>query len=182
MNCDCLRLIRFANNSRAADLYCTDCSEQYELKSAQRPFGRMVGDGAYSAMIQRVSEATGPNLLLLRYDASSLMVGDLFVVPRHFLAPGMIRARKPLSQQARRAGWVGCNIVLGDVPQAGRIYLVRAGTVIAPHDVRVAWRRTLFLREAMRADARGWLLSVIGCIEATGARSFTLQQLSLLSG
>ena len=29
----------------------------------------------------------------------------------------------------------------------------------------------------MRADARGWLLSVIGCIEATGARSFTLQQL-----
>ena len=62
VNCDCLRLIRFANNSRAADLYCTDCSEQYELKSAQRPFGRMVGDGAYSAMIQRVSEATGPNL------------------------------------------------------------------------------------------------------------------------
>lgn len=177
VNCESPRLMRFPNNQPAADLYCTDCSEQYELKSGKGPCGRRLPDGAYAVMVQRVTEPTGPNLLVLRYDSVSPMVTDLFVVPRHFLTPDMIEARKPLSATARRAGWIGCKIALEKIPQAGRISLIQSGNVISPPVARAAWRKTLFLQEARHPDARGWLLSVIRCIEAFDARTFRLQQL-----
>ncbi len=55
---------------------------------------------------------------------------------------------------ARRAGWVGCNILLGDVPASGKIFLVRDGEIRPKSEVLDEWRRTLFLRDES-LEARG---------------------------
>lgn len=62
--------------------------------------------------------------MLLNYSVAS-GVSNLFVVPKHFFVTDIIEERKPLADTARRAGWVGCNILLSHVPDAGEIFIVR---------------------------------------------------------
>jgi len=62
--------------------------------------------------------------MLLNYDLKQLVVTNLFVVPKHFFVREIIQERKPLAPTARRAGWIGCNILLGQIPESGKIFLV----------------------------------------------------------
>jgi type II restriction enzyme len=132
-----------------------------------------VPDGAYAAMLRRLASPTNPNLLLMTYDASRLAVTILLVVPRPFFVPSVIQPRPPLKPPARRAGWQGCNILLRDIPDAGRIPILASGVAVPRAEVLDQWRRTLFLRDR-RTDARGWLVEVMAAVEAIGAPEFTL--------
>jgi len=85
----------------------------------------------------------------------------------------LIEKRKPLAETARRAGWIGCNILLSQVPDAGKIFFVRDGQLRTKHDVLSQWQRTLFLRDEPSAN-KGWLLDVMKCVELIGKREFQL--------
>src|SRR5579864_3653360 len=90
-----------------------------------------------------------------------------------FLHPRHHRGAQPLAVTARRAGWIGSNILLGKVPEAGKIHIVQNG-VIRPKDIVLEeWQKTLFLRD-QSLEARGWLLDVLKCVESLGKRDFTL--------
>lgn len=167
-------LDQFPNNSKVADFRCLTCAEEFELKSQKGRFGARVVDGAYASMLKRLEASNNPNLVLMNYDLARLAVTDLFVVPRHFFTAEIIEPRPPLAPTARRAGWVGCNIRLSGVPDAGRNHLVRDSVQIAREAVREKWRATLFLREE-RPAARGWLIEVMNCVEAIGRPEFTLE-------
>jgi type II restriction enzyme len=171
-NCGNAHLSRFANNRPVADLYCSACKEEFELKSQKAQFGSRVADGAYRTMRQRLASQNNPNLMLLNYSLSA-GVSNLFVVPKHFFVEDIIEERKPLADGARRAGWVGCNILLSRVPNAGKIYIVRDCVVLDRQSVLDQWRRTVFLRSESAA-ARGWLLNVLKCVETIGRDEFTL--------
>lgn len=86
-----------------------------------------------------------------------------------------MKKRKPLIATARRAGWIGSNILLGRVPESGRIHVVRDGQLVDKEAVLAAWQRTLFLRD-IPGDARGWLIEVMKCVEAIGAAEFGIEQ------
>ncbi len=133
--------------------------------------------GAYAAMTARLAAPNNPSLFVLGYDKGRTRVTDLIVVPNHFFTPSIIEPRKPLGPHARRAGWQGCNILIGDVPAAGRIPLIRAGVSTPRAEVLDRWRATLFLRDAA-LTMRGWLLDVMKCVEdhtaRTGRPDFTL--------
>lgn len=75
-------------------------------------------------MIERIQAVNNPNFFFLQYAKSSLLVENFFIVPKHFFLPELIEKRKPLAATAQRANWVGCNILLRDIPQNGRIYIV----------------------------------------------------------
>lgn len=171
-NCGNARLNRFENNRPVADLYCNTCKEEFELKSQKARFGSRVNDGAYRTMCQRLDSQNNPNLMLLNYTLSS-GVSNLFVVPKHFFVRDIIEERKPLAEGARRAGWVGCNILLSNVPQSGKIFMVRDGVIVDRQSVLDQWQRTLFLRFESMAS-RGWLLNVLKCVETIGRNEFTL--------
>ena len=173
LNCGAHRLSRFENNRPVADFVCSACAEEYELKSQKGRFGPKVNDGAYRTMLERLAAANNPNLLLMNYDLARRAVTDLCVVPKQFFVPEVIEARKPLAPTARRAGWTGCNILLRDIPEAGKIYVVRDGALLPREAVLDRWRSTLFLR-GRSADARGWLIDVMKCVEAIGRAEFTL--------
>lgn len=56
---------------------------------------------------------------------------NLLVVPKHFFVRDIIERRKPLAATARRAGWTGSNILLDQVPDAGKIFLIQNGVPLA---------------------------------------------------
>jgi len=119
-NCGNPKITQFKANRPVADFLCTSCSEEYELKSQKSNFGNKVLDGAFRTMCERLAESNNPNLFLLKYDLKRFEVASLFVVPKQFFVREIIQERKRLAATARRAGWIGCNILLHQIPAAGK--------------------------------------------------------------
>lgn len=158
---------------RVVDFICPKCNEIYQLKSQSHPFGNRVMDSAYQPKIEAIRTGTIPNFLFLRYDLRALRVSDLFVVPKHFMTQSIIERRKPLSERARRRGWVGSNILLGNLPADARIPIVENGHELPKAIVRNSWNRFLFLRE-QSVYSRGWLADVLACVRQLDQETFTL--------
>lgn len=173
LNCGAQKLSKLPNNSPVGDFACADCSEEYEVKSQAAKIGASVVNGAYKSMMERLAANNNPSLVLLGYDKVKKSVTNLSVVPKHFFIPEIIKERPPLAPTARRAGWIGCNILLSKVPEAGRIIVVRNGELVPKDVVLERWKQTCFLREE-RPSARGWLIEVMKCVEAIGRADFEL--------
>ena len=172
-SCGAKQLTNFANNKPVADFFCAICDEEFELKSKKSGFGRKVTDGAYATMMERLQSDSVPSLMLLRYNAETRLVRDLSVIPKQFFVTDLIERRKPLAASARRAGWVGCNILIDKVPKAGRIDLVTNRIAVPKDTVIDRWAKTQFLRGKSLAT-KGWVLDVLNCVEKIGAAEFTL--------
>jgi len=166
-------LTDYTNNKPVADFYCGLCAEDYELKSTKGKFGKKITDGAYSTMMSRLQSDSVPSLMLLRYTAETKTVQDLSVIPKQFFVTDLIERRKPLSENARRAGWVGCNILIDKVPKAGRIDLVKSRVAIPKESVLDKWAKTAFLR-GQSLTRKGWVLDVLNCVEEIGRNEFEL--------
>jgi len=183
-NCGAERLTKFQNNRPVADFYCTGCNEEFELKSQKASFGSRIADGAYGTMCKRLAARNNPNLMLLNY-TPAVGVDNLMIVPKHFFIQDVIEKRRPLGESARRAGWVGCNILLSRIPESGKIFIVRNKLVVDREAVLGQWRKTLFLRDESGAS-RGWLLNSLKCVDDIGAKEFNLEEVyafeSRLSG
>lgn len=167
---------RYPNNKPVADFYCENCSEDYELKSKQGTSGAKVVDGAYRTMLERLKSSSNPNFFLLTYNTSGLAVENFLVIPKHFFVPGIIEKRNPLALTARRAGWVGCNILLNQIPETGKIFFVRNRKAEPRESVLSEWKKTLFLREEKEISAKGWLLDIMRCIDKLATPEFTLDK------
>ena len=165
-------IVQRPNNSRVSDFQCSACQEEYEVKSLSKPFRDKVEDGEYHTMLRRLGSSQNPNFLLLHYDRSDYSVRNAIVVPKHFFVPQLIEARKPLSPNARRAGWTGCRILLRDIPKTGQIHLIEDRIAVPKEQVLTSWARTLFLRDRANAANKGWLLAVMKCIEKIGQPVF----------
>ncbi len=172
-NCGGAKISAFPNNSPVADFFCHSCKEEYELKSQKSVFGNKVLDGAFKTKCERLAADNNPNLFLLNYDLRELSILNFFVVPKHFFIREIIEERKPLAATARRAGWIGSNILLNQIPEAGKIFIVRAGLPEPKEAVLSKWKQTLFLRD-QAVEARGWLIEVMKCVEAIGKRDFQI--------
>jgi type II restriction enzyme len=174
-NCGHGSIEQHPNNSRAADFFCVECKEEYELKSQKDRFSLRVNDGAYGSVMQRLNEGRNPNLFLLNYALPTLEVLNLAVVPKQFFTPAIIEKRKPLAPSARRAGWVGCNFLLQQIPEVGRSLVVRGRVIESKDAVLKKWQETLFLREQAAAE-RAWLLAIMKCVEKLDPAGFSLTQ------
>ncbi len=173
-NCGSPTINPFPNNSPVADFFCAACKEEYELKSQKSMFGNKVLNGSFRTKCDRLAADNNPNLFLLNYNLKEFSVRNLFVVPKQFFVPEIIEERKPLAPTARRAGWIGSNILLNQIPQSGKIYIVRDGQIEPKDSVLSQWSKTLFLRDQGQ-EARGWLIEVMKCVEAIGKSEFQIE-------
>lgn len=176
-NCGEPHLQKYPNNRPVADFRCDNCAEEFELRSRKAALGQKVVDGAYKSMINRLNVNNGPNFFLLNYNRVRLTVENLLVIPKHFFVPAVIEKRKPLPPTARRAGWIGCNILLEGIPQSGRIHLVREGATVPKEHVLQTWKKTLFLREEDKLSSKSWILDIMKCIDSLNRRHFTLEDM-----
>jgi type II restriction enzyme len=175
-SCGNLPIQKYENNRPVADFFCSSCQEDYELKSKKGVVITRIVDGAYHTMIERLQESHNPNLFLLNYDFKTFEVQNFLVIPKHFFIPEIIEKRKPLSQKAIRAGWVGCNIILQSIPETGKIFFIKDKVIRQKEKVLAEWQRTLFLREEKELGAKGWLIDIMICVEKLGRKEFSLEE------
>ena len=128
-------------------------------------------------MIERLQSNNNPNLFYLNYDLFKYEIQNFLVIPKHFFVPEIIERRKPLSPTARRAGWVGCNILIKDIPSIGKIFFIRNKEIIPKEVVFKNWSKTIFLRQEKEFSARGWILDIIKCIEQIRKKEFGLNEI-----
>lgn len=166
------RLAASPPNTHAVDFECRRCTQSYQLKGKSSAFTGKVVDGAYKAMMAALLSDTVPNLLLLHYSSTAWTVANLVLVPAFAFPPSAIECRKPLAVTARRAGWVGCFIVLARIPVEARIDLVRGGQAVPPSSVRAQHQRLLPLKQ-IAAPERGWTLDVLNVARGLGRHEFT---------
>lgn len=173
MNCGNEPLTQFENNRPVADFFCAHCHNEFELKSQKVAFSRTIANGAYSKKMERLQSDSSPNLVLLHYSSRDRQVLNLFAIPRRFFIPSIIQRRPPLSADARRAGWVGSNILLHLIPTIGRVPIVENGIVARKDVVLNQWRKTAFL-DALPKDRKGWLIDVMSCVDRIEGDTFCL--------
>jgi len=128
-------------------------------------------------MMARLSDASSPDFFFLTYDVQSSCVTNFFAVPTYFLDSTIIEKRKPLSPDARRAGWIGCNIVMNRIPEVGKVFYVRNREILERSAIIETWGRTTFLRRETSLEARGWALEVLRIIQSLNVPEFTLQRM-----
>ena len=157
--CDSDRLSPSTANTPAFDFACPLCAQLFQLKSSRSWNLKKVVDAGYEAMMRAIRADKTPNLLLLQY-SPKWFVTNLLLVPRAFLTENVIEKRRPLSCQARRAGWVGCNILLRQIPDDGKIAIVSAGAAIPVRNVRAEFSRVRRLGELPRS-LRGWTVDIL---------------------
>src|SRR3989338_9691972 len=71
-NCGQLDIDKYPNNQPVADFYCSNCREEYELKSKKSTLGTKIVDGAYRTMLERLKSNNNPNFFLFNYDQLKL--------------------------------------------------------------------------------------------------------------
>jgi type II restriction enzyme len=170
--CDGENLTKTKTGSPVCDFTCTNCHERFELKSGRHRFGSKIPDSAYSAMIAAIHNDRTPNLLAAQYSQSFSIV-NLFVVPRYFINEEAIEKRAPLGIHARRAGWVGCNILLSRIPSDGRISVLTDGVPSPAAEVRKLFGKAKELHK-IPVPSRGWTVDVLNVIRSVGKEEFSL--------
>lgn len=161
-------------NTKAVDFRCRNCGAGYQLKAGRAWSETRVPDAAYSAMIAAIRTDATPSLLVMQY-SPAWTVKNLLLIPAFFLTESAIERRPPLALTARRAGWVGCNILLRAIADDGKLRLIQDSTAVAPALVRSQYDRIRQLRQ-LTPDVRGWTLDVLREVRKLGGRAFTLSE------
>ncbi len=170
--CNNNRLTPTPTNTAAVDFQCHECAQPFQVKSGKHWNEQRVTDAGYDAMLRSIRENRTPNLFILQY-GPDWKIKNLLLIPRFFFSEAAVEKRPPLSAQARRAGWVGCNILLTAIPQDGKIRLVEPGIVFSPKEVRAKYDRLRSLGECA-PDARSWTVAVLNVVRTLGKRTFSL--------
>ncbi len=174
--CGNKHIIHFRNNMPVADFYCSKCGNQFELKSKNGRFGAKVKGGAYETMIKRITGNENPDFLFMCYSQNTMTVKDLIMIPKYFFVPEIIERRPPLANSARRAGWVGCNILIEKIPEQGKIEIVRDGQ----EEDREKILKKVHMSQGLKTDnldVRGWLMDVLNCVNRVPSDVFTLEEM-----
>ena len=171
--CDSPHLDSAPQGTAAVDYFCPSCESPFQLKSQSKPIGSRIVDAAYSEMRRAILEDRTPNLYVLHYDLDTWAVRTVLLIPHFAFALSAVERRKPLASTARRAGWVGCNILLDKIPVHARISVVNEGTPLTSQQVRASYNRLRPL-EKLQVEKRGWTLDVLQVVQSLGKLEFTL--------
>lgn len=63
-----------------------------------------------------------------------------------FFTPSVIGKRKPLGDNARRAGWTGCNIMMKLIPSTAKIPIIQNGIVRPTDEVKTQYNKIYNLK------------------------------------
>ena len=172
--CDSNQLTQSPNNTPAIDFVCPQCQQSYQLKSSSKWNEQKIMDAGYEAMMKAINSNATPNLLVMQYSVN-WQVDNLLLVPSFFFSPSSIEKRNPLGPNARRAGWVGCNILLSTIAPEGKLRLVHDGSPAPATTVRQQYQQLRPLSQ-LNVKSRGWTLDVLNIISRFRNRPFELNE------
>jgi len=178
-NCTANRLDSTPPNTPAVDFLCRECKAAFQLKSQASPLSFRIVDAAYGSMCDSIRSSRTPNLFVMHYDKKEWSVSNVILIPNFAFSMSAIEKRKALGPGARRAGWVGCNILLGRIPADAKIPIVTEGYAIGSSEVRRQYARLRPLKK-LTSENRGWTLDVLNAVRGLGMTDFTLSEVYAL--
>jgi type II restriction enzyme len=170
--CDSNSVLTEPCNTKATDFSCPSCSARYQLKASKSWNERRIPDAGYHAMIAAIRQDQTPNLLVMQY-TPNWNIKNLLLIPSFFFAESAVERRKPLSPTARRAGWIGCNILLSEIATEGKIQIVVDSHFRSSASIRQQYQAIRPLTR-LKPALRGWILDVLRVVESLGVETFTL--------
>ena len=173
-SCCCEHITKLPNNMKLADFQCDECGEIYELKSKKNYIGSSILDGAYYTALERITSNANPNLFVLSYHEN--LVNNLVVVPKYFFTPEILRIRNPLSQTAKRAGYIGSTIIYSEIPSAGKIQVIESHREIAKESVMINYAHAVRLK-VENINLRGWLMDIMKCVDKITHEIFSIDDI-----
>ncbi len=174
--CDSDKVKKLPENTEVKDFICPSCEETFQLKAKSRSFGNKVANSEYNTKIKRIKKGLSPNWVFLRYDIKQYTVEELMILPKHFMTLEAVEERKPLSDDARRSGWKGSNILLNKFPEDAFLYIIRDGEILPKPKVRKYWKKFEFMEEE-ELSSKGWLNDVLRYVRKLDKEIFTLQDI-----
>lgn len=124
-------------------------------------------------MIDRITSLDNPSFFFMHYNRYE--VNNLIIVPKCFFTPDIIEKRNALSNNARRAGWEGCNILMQRIPATAKIPIILNGVTMPVADVISKYKRVYSL-QTKSMESRGWLVDTLHLVERL-EETFTLKQM-----
>lgn len=165
----------YDNNHPVADFFCDFCGEEFQLKSKKQKLGNIILDGEYNKMMNAIYSNSAPNFFFMSYGSCFDCIRDLLIVSKEFILPGIIRKRSPLSNSARRAGWTGCSIILKNIPDAGKVYVIKDKNVVDMQEVKEMVKRISFYRKIRDIESRGWIVDIMNVLTQIRKQVFNLK-------
>ena len=166
-------LVSAKPGTETVDFICYDCNAAFQLKAKRKSIGHKIVDAAYDPMIRAILEDRLPHLFLLSYCYTRAIVKDLLLIPKFCIPKSSIEKRKPLGPKARRAGWVGCNILIDLVPPEARINIIRSSNIIPKSKVRASFHSLQPLQD-LSTKTRGWTLDLLTVLRTLDKQQFTI--------
>jgi type II restriction enzyme len=124
--CESDSLVRLGPNTPVADFECANYAARYQVKGKDGRFGSVIPGAGYGPMIAAVRAAVCPDYVLIEYDRRFATVVFGMAIRGSSITEDRVIARAPLKSTAKRAGWIGCNVRIDDLPTVA---------VVEPHVV-----------------------------------------------
>jgi len=176
VNCESEHLYPTPTNTQVVDFTCKECSAGFQLKSQSSPISNRITDSGYEAMCRAIRLNQYPNLIALHYDRVNWSIQNALLIPSFGFSLAAVEKRKPLAPTARRAGWVGCNILLTNIPSDLRLSLVTNSKAIEATTVRKQYQGMSKLK-SLDVASRGWLIDVLNTARSLNRQEFHLHEL-----
>lgn len=151
------------SGARAVDFCCSGCAEAYQLKSSKGPIKTTVLGARYQTTLVRVIQRTHPSLFFLNYNQVTLRVQEALFIHRASISEDFVVKRKPLSYDAKRAGYQGCTFDLDRIPEEQKLWIIKNETAIQHPSVHEFWKNTNALLQ-QQPVAHVWLVDVLNLI------------------
>lgn len=109
-------------NEKSKDLVCLECNQKYQIKAkcaTQKQINNIISKnqfktigGEYSTTINNIDENI--DYIIIMYEKTSYEIKNILYVKNEYINYECIIPRNPLSSNAKRAGWQGCNIIFNN--------------------------------------------------------------------
>ena len=115
INCDCEGIFNLQKvNQTSYDAVCNFCGKKVQIKASDKLFRprkdetlQILGS-EYQTTLSSIKNQESWDLFLISYDKTLQEVVMILKIDSKFINPECVIPRKPLSINARRAGWQGC--------------------------------------------------------------------------
>jgi len=161
------------------DLFCRECSADFELKSSKWNLWKTIPWWDYEVMVKTMLE-NPMHLFVLKY-SEDYTIKNFLVVPKYFFIPEIIQKRntsKVKQKNWKIRLWTWWNILFDKIPESWKIHYIKDWTYKTRTEILEEWERVKFL-EKTKEKSKWWIFDVMICIEKLWKKVFHRKELNI---
>lgn len=123
VRCNTKNFEKYKTNEKSKDLFCITCNQKFQIKAKSATHKQVnnikcknkfktIG-GEYSTTLNNIDEKI--DYIIILYEKKTYIILSILYISNENINFNCIIPRNPLSSNAKRAGWQGCNIIFDNV-------------------------------------------------------------------